>query len=511
MESLIIYGIKVNVIISVFFTAYLLLFKNEKRFKMNRIFFIAALLISFVLPELPRISNPVVSKFGYNLPFSNTFNNATADYKTPANLQVPMVSHSTSYLKPVEGLFSAFNIEPACMVIYLLVMIVLLMRFFTQLLNVYLLIKAKGYYKKEDINICNHGLNLTPFSFFKYLVINPSGYSQKELQQIIAHEKVHIGEWHSIDVLLAEIVHIILWINPLMRLLKRAIKLNLEYIADEKVLEEGFDKKEYQVSILKNTLKLARYPLTNLYNSSKIKLRIKMINKNQTPAKSLYKYVFVLPLILGSYFLVNIAAARQPATLTHSKVWLKTEQLKDFDGYYRLATNKGTVFQVIDSSDGLIAKNLWNGYEMKLKQSGDLEFKSEDIDHPFTVDFKKDQSGEIIEAQVVKGGLWIKDKYYKPEVIDQVKLPQRLLKSFEGFYRFEPKPKIYLHITATENGLILESLWDGKETTFFPTSAVDFNSKQNWEPFPLKFLKDSNGKVVGMLAYERDKWDKVEK
>ena len=104
------------------------------------------------------------------------------------------------------------------------------------------------------------------------------GNSHGFYREIISHEKVHIQQWHSIDILFAELAHILLWVNPLMVYLKRCIKLNHEYIADGEVINSGVDKKDYQLSILQSSFKLQAHQLTNLYSSSKIKTRIKMMN-----------------------------------------------------------------------------------------------------------------------------------------------------------------------------------------------------------------------------------------
>src|SRR5690606_360088 len=132
--------------------------------------------------------------------------------------------------------------------------------------------------------------------FFHWIVINPEQHEGQEFRQILAHENAHSSQWHSIDILIAELANSILWGNPLMRSLKKSIRMNLEYLADQKVLSEGYDKKEYQWSILRPYLRQQAIPLTNNFNSIP-KLRIEKMNAKASSFIKLYKYAFLIPII----------------------------------------------------------------------------------------------------------------------------------------------------------------------------------------------------------------------
>ena len=150
-----------------------------------------------------------------------------------------------------------------------------------------------------------HESNMPPFSFFNFLVVNSSQFDSQRFSQIIAHEKVHICQWHTIDILFTEIASILLWANPLIWISKRYIKLNLEYIADEAVLNTGVNKKAYQYSLLYTSLNPEKCRLANLFNSSPIKLRIKMMNSKKSSWIGLYKYTLVIPLTIAVYFIIH--------------------------------------------------------------------------------------------------------------------------------------------------------------------------------------------------------------
>jgi TonB-dependent SusC/RagA subfamily outer membrane receptor len=138
--------------------------------------------------------------------------------------------------------------------------------------------------------------NISPFSFGNAIYINTSQHTQKEQEEIILHEYAHIRQHHTVDILAAEIITILNWYNPFAWLIRYSIRQNLEFIADRKVVENGFDKKDYQYHLLK-VVGQAQYRLANNFNFSSLKKRIAMMNKLKTARLHLVKFLFILPLL----------------------------------------------------------------------------------------------------------------------------------------------------------------------------------------------------------------------
>lgn len=112
--------------------------------------------------------------------------------------------------------------------------------------------------------------------------MNPAAVKEDEINEILTHEMAHVKQHHSVDVLLAEMVSICCWMNPFAWLLKREVRLNLEFLADRKVMEAGFATKSYQYHLLGLAYN-HKYGLSNNFNFSHLKQRIIMLNKkNQT-------------------------------------------------------------------------------------------------------------------------------------------------------------------------------------------------------------------------------------
>jgi len=138
--------------------------------------------------------------------------------------------------------------------------------------------------------------DIIPFSFGNSIFINKQLHSFDELQEIVRHEFVHVKQRHSIDILWSELVCIVSWYNPFSWLMKKAIRQNLEFIADNKVLESGVSKREYQYLLLK-VIGNNHFCIASKFNFSSLKKRIAMMNKMRTARVHIVKFLFILPLM----------------------------------------------------------------------------------------------------------------------------------------------------------------------------------------------------------------------
>jgi hypothetical protein len=76
-----------------------------------------------------------------------------------------------------------------------------------------------------------------PFSFFNKIVISRKTLNCPNLRMIIDHESIHVKEKHTLDILLTEVLFILQWFNPFVWLIKDAVKNNLEYKTDDKIIK----------------------------------------------------------------------------------------------------------------------------------------------------------------------------------------------------------------------------------------------------------------------------------
>lgn len=147
-----------------------------------------------------------------------------------------------------------------------------------------------------------------PFSFFRMVFLHPESHSDKETDEILTHECTHVSQWHSIDVILSEMMCMACWFNPFVWLLKREVRHNLEYLVDNTVIQSGYDSKSYQYHLLGLAHHQSVTTLYNSFNVLHLKNRIMMMNKKRSPGIVRTKYLIFIPLVGILMLLSNIEA-----------------------------------------------------------------------------------------------------------------------------------------------------------------------------------------------------------
>lgn len=147
-----------------------------------------------------------------------------------------------------------------------------------------------------------------PFSFFRMVFLHPESHSDKETDEILTHECTHVSQWHSINVILSEMMCMACWFNPFVWLLKREVRHNLEYLADNTVIQSGYDSKSYQYHLLGLAHHQSVTTLYNSFNVLHLKNRIMMMNKKRSPGIVRTKYLIFIPLVGILMLLSNIEA-----------------------------------------------------------------------------------------------------------------------------------------------------------------------------------------------------------
>ena len=181
---------------------------------------------------------------------------------------------------------------------------------------VYGLSKIFRYYRqgqKEDFNgyriITTEALHL-PFSFFNGIYISRHVPLQDHIHTILEHEEIHIRQWHTLDVLMAEMVHAFFWFNPVMIFYKRALRQAHEYLADDLICRKN-SVSSYTELLLSKSQSGLELALTNQFFHSQIKKRIQMMTTHKTNRSAAWKYALVLPLLLGLVILFSSSTIKQ--------------------------------------------------------------------------------------------------------------------------------------------------------------------------------------------------------
>ncbi|WP_195351225.1 M56 family metallopeptidase [Bacteroides nordii] len=206
-------------------------------------------------------------------------------------------------------------------IIYFCGVILLFIRFIMQLTSIILLRIQCKVTEIQGVRVQILNKASGPFSFFHWIFVHPESHTQEELAEILTHEQTHAHQLHSADIMFSELICIACWFNPFIWLMKREIRNNLEYMADQRVLQTGYDYKVYQYHLLGLAHNKAAATLYNSFNVLPLKNRIKMMNKKRTKEIGRTKYLLFLPLAALLLIISNIeAVARTTKNFTREVI-----------------------------------------------------------------------------------------------------------------------------------------------------------------------------------------------
>ena len=137
--------------------------------------------------------------------------------------------------------------------------------------------------------------NISPFSWMKRIVISRTDLEENG-REILCHEMAHISNHHSIDLILTDLCILLQWFNPASWLIKSELQNVHEFEADETVIRNGIDAKNYQLLLIKKAVGSRLYSIANSFNHSKLKKRITMMMKKKSILWARAKYLYILPL-----------------------------------------------------------------------------------------------------------------------------------------------------------------------------------------------------------------------
>lgn len=275
-----IYLLQVNLGIILFYALYKLICTRDTLFNSRRLILMLALILPFIIPLIDirewmetRDSLVMLTNF---------------DYSTT----IPEIVVGTAGTEPGN---QVFVISEWIKYIYIAGILVLSVRLIVQAISLYMIILRTPEKTVNGIRIKCMKDKSGPFSFFNWIFLNPDNVKEEEMSEILTHEMAHVRQKHSIDVIISELVNICCWINPFAWLMKREVRLNLEFLADRKVMDAGFATKSYQYHLLGLTYS-HKYGLSNNFNFSHLKQRIIMMNKKKTNGAGHIKYaLFAIP------------------------------------------------------------------------------------------------------------------------------------------------------------------------------------------------------------------------
>jgi len=408
MSEYIRYIIELNIVLSVLFFAYILVFLKDRNFTGRRYALILILVLSVIIPLIPSfvgfrnfpVSIPSLSLEGVTV---------SGEAGTP---------HIQSQVNPVY-------IFP---VIYYSVLILGFIKLIFRFIWILAAVRKSEKILLDGKMILSGRVNHAS-SFFNYIFIDLFNNREDSVKHILEHEMVHRNEIHSLDRILTEILVILCWFNPLAHLFKRAVIENHEYIADSSVIRKGANRITYQISLLNQYIESAS--ITNQF-SCQIKKRINMLNATYKRG-SRWKIAILLPIAFLAFIMIACADQKENVTGDNSQA-------------ESTALTEDELFPSQAESTALTEDELFFIVEEmpQFQGSGPDEFRkfiAENVRYPEEA-AKNGVSGRVFVQFVVnKDGKVVVPGLEKPASLEGKSLPEVVVVGYRPINESDPMPE----------------------------------------------------------------------
>ena len=279
MEALFTFMLRVCITSTLMYFGYMLLLRKTTFFKTTRYYLIATIIIPVVIAALP-------IRYTVNMP--------------PPNVNMPEIQQNLN-ISQQSGITNVSENKEIwsllIIVAYVTGIIFLLARLIIHTIRPIRLIHKEEKQLHGKYQIHRNKYYPMPFSFFNHIFIHSDYHKQEDLETIIAHEEVHIREYHWIDLLIIELFILLFWFNPVSWLIEQAIKQNHEYLADQGVISRGQSPVRYQYLLVNQLMGMQVLGLTNNLNFALGPTRFNMMKKKKTPKKQLLRLILIVPIL----------------------------------------------------------------------------------------------------------------------------------------------------------------------------------------------------------------------
>ncbi len=350
MHPLIDYILKVNALLLMFWLVYRLALRKETFYTHIRLYFLVSIALSFSLPfitfqrivyieEAPVVAIPTTVQT-----VSGVLPETTVSLSEPDLWQTISAEQYALYVISLISLFYLFR------VIYS---------------GIQLVQKIKTYPAATDKDIRIACSEPHVYSFYRWVVIPENVLASPDFEMILQHEKIHLNQKHSFDLLCIELVSAVFWFNPLIKYIRRDMNLNLEFIVDE-IMNNKNNSFHYQKSLLQFYSQKNQQVFVNSFNTSDLKKRILQLNTQKSIPMKKLKLLLTAPLLVCFFILFQIDTIAQT-------VIQKTAQNKKYNVVIEKTTEAFSIDVMNNATEEdiiSVSKILKEMYNVEAKFSG---------------------------------------------------------------------------------------------------------------------------------------------
>jgi TonB family protein len=384
MDALWIYLLQSAVSLLVLYAVYTIFLKRDTFYQANRLYLMGTVVFSLAMPMLTIFWIYPWNAVNYTI------------------ILDPVVISPDEVREALGRHMSVFEVMLA---VYLTGVTLFAIRFFFQVYQIRRLVRRYKVIKKGNDRLVVLPAPHAPFSFFKLIFVSREVLSSDNIRQILAHERVHIRQMHSADLLALEILTIIQWFNPVIWFYRRSVKEIHEFLADQGVVDNGENLTEYQNVLLNQAMGIQLNDLTHNFNKSLIKKRIIMMTKERSGPASRWKLLLPVPVILS---LSLVFTANMSIAQNEEKVLVNTEENKvpGTDAESQMKAAQAAQEEEVFREVAVAPEFSYQGKGLVEYLVGNIRYPEEARKTGLTgtvyVGFTVSKSGKVIDPKVVK-------------------------------------------------------------------------------------------------------------
>ncbi|SDG95129.1 Signal transducer regulating beta-lactamase production, contains metallopeptidase domain [Flavobacterium omnivorum] len=322
--------IKSTITLFVLLAVYYLFLEKEKIHVFNRFYLLFSLVFSMVIPfitieVIQEIAQPTVN---------------------PGTIRIlqgsAVIMEETNYL--AIGLWS----------LYAVVTLVLAVRFFSNIIKISSKMKSNTPIDYKNAKLILVPEKTLPHTFLNTIFINETEYNNREIEaELYTHELTHVTQKHTLDILFIELLKTVFWFNPIFIFYKKAIQLNHEFLADEKVVTSYNNVPFYQSLLLSKANENQTFYLASNLNYLITKKRLIMMTKTTSKTEALLKKAMLIPVVTALLFLLCTKVVAQETNVKKETTPAKPGNL--FKTYY-----DKTTFKIKDEKGKIASEKKYN-------------------------------------------------------------------------------------------------------------------------------------------------------
>lgn len=303
MIEFLLYLLESSVVFVGFYLAYTLFLKNESFFTFNRFLLLSIPLVSLILPLLSLELFP--GKSAINESIRDIGELRWSYHHALSTDQVEFLARESEWTW--MGKIATFLI-----IIYVLGVVINLLKTSFSLYHLRRMIEKYPTKYVDGVWIIQLPKEVAPFSFWGYMFAHGEFLGSPDFEGVLSHERIHLKQRHSLDLVFLQIIGAFLWFNPLIWRLIESLKITHEYIVDKKMINSGYSLVEYQTMLLSQVISNNSYRLVHNFNFSFIKKRITMMNIKSGWAGQIKLGLVLTLIITGSALMANTKFSLEP-------------------------------------------------------------------------------------------------------------------------------------------------------------------------------------------------------